>query len=616
MGAMGDPSALTLVAAAVGWMVVGVVPGWMVASALAPHRSVLDRLVVAPAIAIGLAYSAAAWCNRLGVDSALQAAIGALALASVASVVVLLRRRRSAAPAPLDRAASLRSIRIPLVIVVAMWVVAMATSVSGWGLVVPGSDGNSHGLLVVHILQSGDVLGRQGYPLGVHLVSALVGAMTSVPSALVVPLTLLGSVWLVMGVAALAGRVSAECMPWAALAACAVPYFPFGQVNWGPVPLVVAVALVPGVALAVLDAADRTGLLLGAVSVAGLIAIHVTEALVAAALVGLVVLARRRPILVPLRNGVVVAVGGLLLVAPLVGELVAGGASRPQEPSRGDGPIAALVSSLLQPFVPSGWADPVLFACSLLAASVLLAISVVGALRAWPHPYGRAVTLLIGVLMVLAVLARVTRGGLLTSPWYGDGDRLVAQSAALLPVLLGVGVARLLTRAREGGPARVVAAAVGLSAAFVVAQGVVAAQQGLGAFSVVTSADRLAFAWLAQHARPGELVLNDHRDGSVWMVEATSGTAQPLFGGKPGGGYEAYPEWADRLYLRDHVADIGTDPRVRATADEWQVRYVFSGERTFGDAPRLVDADALARTPGVVEVFRQGGVRVFQLPRA
>ena len=616
MGVLGDPSALTLAAAAVGWVVVGVVPGWLVASALAPHRSGLDRIAVAPAITIGIAYPAAAWCNRLGVHSARQAAMVALVLASATAAVVLLRRRRAAAPAPPDRSASLRAIRVPLVLMVAMWIVAMATSDSRWGFVAPGSDGNAHGLVLVRILQSGDVLGLQGYPLGVHLIGALIGPVTSVPSALVVPLTLLSSVWLLLGVAALAARVSATATMWVALAACAVPYFPFGQVNWGPVPLAVAVALVPGVALAVLDVADRAGLLLAAVSVAGLLAAHVTEALVAAALVGLVVLARRGPIRVPLRNCVLVAVGALVLVAPLIGELVAGGGSRPQDPSRGDAPVPALVSSLLQPFVPSGWSDPVVFGCSLVAACVLLAVSVAGARRAWSHPVGRAVTLLVGALVALAVLARVTRGGLLTAPWYGQGDRLVAQSAALLPVLLGIGLERLVARSREGGLARGASIVVGLSAAFVVVQGVVAAEQGLSAFSVVTSADRLAFAWLADHARPGELVLNDHRDGSVWMVEATGGSTQPMFGGKPGGGFEAYPEWADRLYLRDHVADIATDARVRTTVAEYGVRYVFSGERTFGDAPRLIDADALASTPGVVEVFHVGGVRVFELPHA
>ncbi len=168
-----------------------------------------------------------------------------------------------------------------------------------------------------------------------------------------------------------------------------------------------------------------------------------------------------------------------------------------------------------------------LLTCSLLAARVLLAVSAVGARRAWPHPYGRAVTLLIALLMGLAVLARVTRGGLLTSPWDGDGDRLVAQTAALLPVLLGGGLERLLPRARDVGLARIVAIVVGLSATLAVVQGVLVAQQGLGGFSVVTSDDRLAFAWLAEHARPGETVLDDHPTPSpacrAWSRCSTAG---------------------------------------------------------------------------------------------
>ena len=119
---------------------------------------------------------------------------------------------------------------------------------------------------------------------------------------------------------------------------------------------------------------------------------------------------------------------------------------------------------------------------------------------------------------------------------------------------------------------------------------------------------------LEGRVRPGELVLNDHRDGSVWLVDASGGVDRPVFAGKPGGGFEAHPEWADRLYLRDHVAQIDTDPRVRAIAEKRHVRYVFSGERTFADAPRLVDADALASTPGVTEVFRSGDARIVELP--
>ncbi len=618
---MGEPTAVTLAAAALGWLLLGVLPGWLVVSAVTPERSALDRLAVAPAVSLGLAYPAAAWANRLGIAVALPAALAALVLASTVSATVLLRRRRAGEPGPLLDRTTLTAVRVPVLLVVLLWLTAMATSVAGWGLVAPNSDGNSHGLAVVALLQHGEVLGSGGYPLGVHVVAALVGSATSVPSALVVPLTLLGSVWAVLGVAALAGRVSPSLVPWVAFAACAVPYFPFGQVNWGPVPLVLAVALVPGVALAVLDAVGRGPLAVAAMSVAGLLAAHVTEALVAGLLVLLVLVLTRTALVPRLARATAVGLGALLLTAPLVAELLAGGASRPTDTGVGAPEAGTALGVGSRDERRSSRGSRRCGRSDALGRRRSRGWRCSSPCRWWapdargPRPHGRAVVLLVVLLVGLAVLARVTSGGLLTSPWYGNGDRLVAQASALLPVLLGAGFERLLLRYRHGGAATVAAVVVGLCAFAAVVQGVAVAQQGLGRFSVVTPDDRLAFAWLASHVQPGEHVLNDHRDGSVWMVEETSGVDQPLFGGKPGGGFEAYPEWADRVYLRDHVADYATDARVRSIAARWDVRYVFSGERTFADAPRLVDVDALAAAPGVVEVFRSGDARVFQLPR-
>ena len=498
---MGDPTAATLLCAAVGWVVAGVVPGWLVASAWSPGRALLDRVAVAPAISLGLAYSAAVWVNRLGFAVALQAALISLAAASLAATVTLVRRRRSGGAGPLAHRDSLVAVRIPLVLALLPWVVAMGTSAAGWSLVVPDVDGNTHGLLAVALLHDGTVLGFGGYPLAAHLVAALVGSATSVPSALVVPLTLLGSVWTVLGVASLARRVSAPSVGWVAAAALAVPYFPFGQVAWGPLPLVLAVALVPGVALAVLDVSDRGTRLVAAVSVAGLLATHVTEALVAALLVLLVLLCRRRPFVRPFLDAVLVGVAALVLTAPLVAELVSGGAARPQDPSRGNSSSEALASSLFQPFVPTPWGNSLAWACAVVAGAVLILVSVLGARRVWSVPYGRATVLLVMIFAALAVLARMVPGGLVTSPWYGNGDRLVAQCAALLPVLLGAGLAALLPGAR--GHVMRSATAIAVTVCLVAAslQGLVVARQGLGGFSVVSAGDRCAFAWLARHAR-------------------------------------------------------------------------------------------------------------------
>ena len=333
---MGDPTAVTLLFAAAGWLVLGVLPGWLVASAWSPGRALLDRLAVAPAISLGLAYSAAAWADRVGFAIALPVALLSLAAASLFATIVLVRRRGSGAPGPLAHRESMSALRIPVIFLLLLWVAAMGTSAAGWSLVVPDVDGNTHGLFAVALLQDGKVLGFGGYPLAAHLIAALVGSATSVPSALVVPLTLLGSVWTVLGVASLARRVSAPSVVWAATAALAVPYFPFAQVAWGPMPLVLAVALVPGVALAVLDVSDRGTRLVAAVAVAGLLATHVTETLVAALLVLLVLVCRRRPFVRPFLEGVAVGAAALLLTAPLVAELVRGGAARPQDPTRGD----------------------------------------------------------------------------------------------------------------------------------------------------------------------------------------------------------------------------------------------------------------------------------------
>jgi hypothetical protein len=614
MGAMGAPTAVTLVAATLGWLLVGVLPGWLVASAALPGRSPLDRLALAPAISVGLAYPTAAWVNRVGLDGALPAAATALVLASAAAMAVLVRRRRAGGPSTLADRESLRGLGPPLALVIGLWVVAIATSAAGWGAVPPGSDGSAHGLVTTSLIRTGEVLGRDGYPLGAHLIAALAGVTTSVPSALLVPLTLLGAAWTVLGVAALAGRVARSGARWAAFAAACVPFFPYAQVSWGPVPLVLAVALVPGVALAVVDARGRREVLLAAVAVAGLLAVHVTEVLVAAVLVLLVLVCQGLHVR-PLLRGAVVGLGALLLTAPLVAELVGGGAARPQDPPRGDSFDVALVSSSLQPFVPFSGTAALPWVVALVVAGVLLGVSLLGAVRTWGSPYGRSVSLLVLLLLGLALLARMTSGGPLTGPWYGNGDRLVAQVAALVPVLLGFGGQRVLGRVRTGGAAAsALAITVGLCALLALGQSFAAAQQGLGRFSVVTDDDRRAFAWLAEHVGPDEQVLNDPTDGSVWMVEATGGASQPVFGAVPGGGFDAQPEWADRLYLRQHAAEIGTDPRVRATAREWGVRYVLYGDRGPAGSPRLIDADALAAAPGVVEVFRSGRVRVFELP--
>jgi hypothetical protein len=129
----------------------------------------------------------------------------------------------------------------------------------------------------------------------------------------------------------------------------------------------------------------------------------------------------------------------------------------------------------------------------------------------------------------------------------------------------------------------------------------------------VTAADREAFAWLAERTRPGERVLNDPRDGSVWAYALTDGRVAPVFGPKPLYGWEHYPDWSDRLALLDRAASIPSLPQLTRLAEQWGVRYVLVGERPFDPPHRNVDLQALLGAPGVTEVFRSGDARVFQV---
>ena len=65
---------------------------------------------------------------------------------------------------------------------------------------------------------------------------------------------------------------------------------------------------------------------------------------------------------------------------------------------------------------------------ALVVAGVLLGVSLLGAVSTWGSPYGRAVWLLVLLLLGLALLARMTSGGPLTGPWYGSAASASART--------------------------------------------------------------------------------------------------------------------------------------------------------------------------------------------
>lgn len=630
MGALGQPSLLGFVLACALWLLLGVVPGVLVATWLAPDRSRLERVAVAPLISIALGFAPASWLSALGVPQARHAAWAVPLLVSTVLLVALGRRGDLRALAARSRTATL--VGLACLASTAVWLLGISLSRPGWASVVPDQDGSSHGVFVARILLTGSVspdrvaafdLADPGavtvfYPLGVHALAAPIAELTSVASALLVPLTVLGSVALIVGSAALGRRVGGErlVVPSAVTAAVLVPWFPFAQTFWGPVPMVLALACVPGLVLALVDARGRGGLLVAVLAVAGMLAAHTTELLVAAAIALLAVLlgeVRQRGLGV--LHVVAAVVAGSVVVAPLAAGLLSGGASRPQELPRGGDALAVATWAALRPTIAfEAWAtsSPALLGAAVIAGVAVASTAAVGACRLRRSPLALSVTAAVVACLVVAATARAGVLGLLSFPWYGNADRLASQAAALLPVLVGSGWVWL--QERESAAARS-AASVGAAAVAVVlvAQAASSVVDDLTRCVAGTPYDRAAYQWLATQVAPGERVLNDHRDGSVWMYEATSGAVAPVFGPKPSGGWELSPYFDRAVRLRDHVLEIGADAQVRADAAALGVRFILVGSRRFEDVTPQLDAEAMERSAAFREVYRSGGARVFEI---
>jgi hypothetical protein len=123
----------------------------------------------------------------------------------------------------------------------------------------------------------------------------------------------------------------------------------------------------------------------------------------------------------------------------------------------------------------------------------------------------------------------------------------------------------------------------------------------------VPNGEREAFAWLAAHVAPGERVMNDVADGSVWMY-ALNGV-QPVewtfYGAERG---------TDENYLSVFLNDINKYPKVRTTLTKLRVRYAFVGRgRVTSDTPHSAGLLYLNTTPGFKLVFQNSGASIYEI---
>lgn len=125
--------------------------------------------------------------------------------------------------------------------------------------------------------------------------------------------------------------------------------------------------------------------------------------------------------------------------------------------------------------------------------------------------------------------------------------------------------------------------------------------------TTVPDAERAAFGWLAGHVQPGERVMNDVADGSVWMY-ALAGV-QPVewtfYGSAPG---------TKAAFLSIFLNDIDKYPKVRDDLTDLRVRYVFVGNgRVTKTTPNSVGLKRLDTTPGFKLVFKNAGASIYEI---
>ena len=632
MGWLANGGLSAWIAAALLWPMVAMLPGYLTVSALQPRRAKLERWALAPLVSIAIAFVPAIWIDWLHPGWGLVAAGAVLVLTTTAALVVLRRRGLPTSAVPPRSSGSVIAL---FGLIATSAVVASAVvfrSAGGLATVVPNDDGVGHGSFVARILLTGSVdpltvttmdptaaqASGSYYPLGMHLLAALVAKFSSVPASLVVVGLLAGAIWAPLAVFALARRFAG--LPVATVAAgllaLATPWFPYGQMAWGGWPLIVAVALVPAAVLAALDVRALPDLPVVVLALAGLFAVHVTEFVVVGLIAALCLLLDNTPRRIRLWRA------GLLLLAGLSAVVIlwpfARGIARADPGGLVDATklgaltgFRTLVQIPYHGFQPPGSA----FGFALTAWSLVgFALVVLGTRRLWRIPAARGVVAATWMFFGLAYAAYLGHLGFLTKPWYGSGNRILAQASTLAVIPLAAAIISLGQTARRRRSRNVAVALAATTLCVGTMLIVRTVQTGDAAFAraMVTNDQAAAFSWLAAHSKPGERVLNDPRDGSVWMYQATGGAVIPLFDLKHN--WATDPAWNGRVYLQAKVADAATDLFVRVEAAAWHVRYVLVDPAVVPGGKPALKVAAIESTPGLREVFSSGAVRVYEVP--
>jgi hypothetical protein len=600
------------------------VPLLAVTCGLAINRALRVPLSLAPMSGLAAIAVIGVWCGASGAPPLVGTGL-VVALALAGAITVLSSLRPTWA-----QAAACRGPLLVLALAAATPALLLGSAFAGADTPVSTHDGAFH-VETIDSLRRG-VPVQMWYPIGFHAsLAAVLGLVPWLDTArgtteLAVGLAVLAPLGL-FGLARGLGIPPLQASVGAVVVALTYIY-PYDDHVWGGWPLSMSIVLLLGLWAVAAHWTSQPRLTLAVVGglVAGAIVLtHGTE--VYSAVVGLAVIAAvrwRRVQPAPLARHLPLAIAGIVLCAlPYLTALFAwtggGGAS-----SAG---VAALDDISAQPGTSTGgdWLEFVLGVTG--AASfvdlpwrvVLLGIGARGRhMRVVVSAWAVFWALLFGVSFL--DLPPIHWLFVATFPWlvqHRPPQMVVVFASLLVASGLATSAGWLLTSLRPRLAAhprawRRLAIASGVLLAFFAEGSAITIYKTLDQTVVAQNTyspdDRAAMTWLRQHARPGELLVNDQAaDAGIWApYKAGLGILLPR--SAPG------PVLAERTPILTHVLDLSSAPGAQAEACALHVGYLYSGVAPLPlDKPLLPGRAALDRAPGLEEVFSSGETAVFRI---
>jgi hypothetical protein len=465
------------------------------------------------------------------------------------------------------------------------------------------------------------------YPDTYHALLALVfgkGGLTIMPTLNLAALAVVLTVPL--GVAAMchAWRMPAIGVAAAATVSACFTVFPYDSLWRGPLwPFVAGVALIPAmlaVARHLLEPRSIAGPVAIGVGVAGLAGLHTSVVFVVIVYFLLILLAVvfrfekivwRRSLVSLLATVVLAALFGVPVVLPSLYN--AGGVT------------SAFWAS--EATVSGAFGETITFSPMAAFPQWWIGIpAIIGVFLLVKH---RRMLWMVGAYVVLGALFAATVSmesnliHTLSSPFYNDNWRV----AALVPLAGCVAFGEFAHTASGWFAEKVSPRLPNLKPATLTLVGVVVVALVVGGLSrggyigrnaarlqlnysdgpTVSQDEETAFAWLAQHTAPGERVLNDKADGSVWMyaLAGVMPTQWNFYGAELN---------TDVGYLSVYANEVEKYPEVRRLLTNLKVRYAFVGQgKVTKTTPNDVGLLDLDKSPGFKLVYHNAGASIYEI---